>query len=227
MAKSDNPESTPAAPDPWAVLDRLAAALDRANSGGADPQLIAKLTTALERVSETQLEGAKLVAQETRRANRPSNEVIPNCSVFNRRGELLPADTPGPHKPVLKCQMLVPWLIEWESINREEAELLNLLEPGEYNLMLIDRSKIRFVIRQEMKADNRTPSRLMGGHIGDDGQPGTAFNKDNFRLVPPLSDWLRQLLKQHSKDVRAKAAAILTDEEEEALIEAGELAISR
>jgi hypothetical protein len=181
---------------------------------------------ALERVSETQLEGAKLVAQETRRANRPSNEVVPNRSVFNRRGELLPDTADGPRKPPLKCVMLIPWLVEWESINREEAELLNLLEAGEYHLALIDRSRIKMGIKIDYKLDGRTPSRLLMNHMGSDGQPGTAFNNDNFRLMPPLSDMLRQLLKQHSKEVRARAAGIVSDEEEEALIEAGELSVS-
>jgi arsenate reductase-like glutaredoxin family protein len=71
----------------------------------------------------------------------------------------------------------------------------------------------------EYKEDGRTPSRLLMNHE-------TAFNNDNFRMMPPLVDMLRDILKQHDRDVRALSAAVLSDEEEEALIEAGELSIS-
>lgn len=230
MAKSDdNPATPPASPDPWAILDRLTTAMERMQGAPATDQnkvLMETLSSALVRLSETQLEGSKLIASETRRAHRPSNEVVPNLSVFNRRGVLLPDNAEGPRKQPFKCIMMIPWLAEWESCTREEVELMNLLEPGEYMLMLIDRSKIRIGIKIDYRLDGVTPSRLLMNNIGQDGQPGTAFNNDNFRMVPAISDTLRQLLKQHSKEVRAKAAAILTDEEEEALIEAGQLSVS-
>jgi glutamine synthetase type III len=54
----------------------------------------------------------------------------------------------------------------------------------------------------------------------------TAFNNDNYKTAPPLVDRLRQILKQHSKAVNAEAAAVLSMDEEEALIAAGELAVT-
>lgn len=227
MAK-DTPDTPPNQPDPWDILARLASALEsaKASPAAANSDIMARLTTALERVPEAQVEGAKIIASETRRAHRPSNEVVPQCSVFNRRGTLLPDDAKGPRKPPFKCVMMVPFLLEWESCTREEVELANLLEAGEYQLSLIDRSKIRMAVKIDYKLDGVTPSRLLMNNVGPDGQAGTAFNNDNFRLVPPLSDWFRQILRQHDKTVKAKAAAIMSDEEEEALIEAGELSIS-
>lgn len=230
MAKdTTTPESAPAPPDPWAILDRLAGALERAQASPAasNPDILERLTTALARVSEAQVEGAKIIASETRRAHRPSNEIVPQKSVFNRRGVLLPDSAEGPRKPPLKCIMMIPWLVEWESCTREEVELLNLLESGEYMLSLIDKSKIKMQVKIDYSVDGTTPSRLLMQNIGVDGQPGTAFNNDNFRLAPALSDELRQLLRQHkSKEIRALAAAVVSDEEEEALIEAGELSVS-
>lgn len=206
--------------DPMAVLARLTSALEglaaNANGGGRSEELMIRLSAALERVSEAQLEGSKLIADETRRAHRPSNEVVPHVSVFNRRGILLP----DYQKPKLKCIMLLPWLVEWESITREEVELLNLLQAGEYVMKRIDNSKVRVDVRIEYKTDGVTPSRLLLNH-------DTAFNNDNFKLVPPMPDMLRQLLKQHDPEIRSIAAAIMTDEEEEALIEAGELTVSQ
>lgn len=218
MSKS---ESEPLSPDPNAILARLATALE-AMATRQEPQnneLVARLTTALERVSSAQLEGSKLIAEETRRAHRPSNEVTPQISVFNRRGMLLDPNAQGPHKQPLKCLMMVPWLVEWESCTREEVDLLNLLQAGDYTLKRIDNSKVRVTIAVEYRVDGHTPSRLLLNH-------DTAFNNDNFRMMPPLSDMLRQLLRQHDKSVWAIASAVLTDEEEEALIEAGELSVS-
>lgn len=231
MAKrNDNDGEEPVAEqpqiDPMAVMAQLATALDTISKSlsqspsAANEMLMVRLSSALERVSEAQIQGSKMIADETRRAHRPSNEVNPQVSVFNRRGVLLDEKAPGPHKPKLKCLMLLPWLAEWESLTREEVELLNLLQAGEYMLKRIDNSKVRVTVQMEMRVDGKTPSRLLMTH-------DTAFNNDNFRLMPPLSDLLRQVLKQHeSPDVRAMAGAVLTDEEEEALIEAGEIAIS-
>lgn len=231
MAKKDDdaPETAPSAPDPWAILDRLASALESAKASPVannNEELMSRLAHALERVSESQLEGSRLIASETRRAHRPSNEVAPNISVFNRRGMLLPEDADGPRKPLLKCIMLIPWLVEWDSCTREEVELLNLLQAGEYHLSLVDKSRIKMEVRIDLKVDGHTPSRLLMNNVGTDGQPGTAYNNDNFRLIPALSDLLRQILRQHDPETRALAAAVMSDEEEEALIEAGELTTS-
>lgn len=225
MPKEEEPVDTPKI-DPMEVMARLAGALETIsksiaqNPAAQSQELMIRLSTALERVSEAQMQGSKLIADETRRAHRPSNEVNPQVSVFNRRGTLLdPSNTTGPLKQKLKCLMLLPWLAEWESLTREEVDLLNLLQAGEYMLKRIDNSKVRVTVAIEMRVDGKTPSRLVMTH-------DTAFNNDNFRLMPPLPDMLRQILRQHDPEIKATASAVLTDEEEEALIEAGELSVS-
>lgn len=219
------PEIPPTpAPEPWDVLSRLATAMESisqklANAPATDMgtlmELQGRLASALERVSEASLEGSKLIADETRRAHRPSNEVVPQISVFNRRGVLVE----GYEKPKLRCTMMIPWLAENEMSTREEVELLNLLEAGEYTLKRTDNTKVRVSVEMTYRVDGKTPSRLLLTH-------DTAFNNDHFTLIPPLPDMLRQLLKQHRGEVRRAAAEILTDEEEEALIEAGQLTVS-
>lgn len=215
----DDETETPAAPDPWAILERLTAALEankQQPSTEHTESINARLTEALERLAESNIQGAQIMASETRRAHRPSNEVVPGISVFNRRGEMLP----DYQKPKLKCIMMLPWLVEWESCTREEVELLNLLQAGEYNLKRIDNSKVRCTVVIDFKVDGITPSRLVMNH-------DTAFNNDNFKLMPPMTEMLRQILRQSvDKDIMKAAAAVLTDDEEEALIEAGELSIS-
>lgn len=227
LAEPEPAPVAPAAPDPWVVMGQVAAALQAiatkldspTAAAGTGEQLLAiqeQLVRTMDRLADANIQGAQIIATETKRAHRPSNEVVPGISVFNRRGSQLPDDAEGPRKPPLKCVMLLPWLAEWESMTREEVELLNLLQPGEFVLKRIDNSKVRVEVRIDYKVDNVTPSRLILRH-------DTAFNNDNFKLVPPLNEMLRQVLKQHDSSIRQRAAAVLTDEEEEALIEAGEL----
>jgi hypothetical protein len=210
--------------------DRIAGTLDRieraltllatiaanGSGNGTENKAIEKLTSALERMTAAQVNGANEALEESRRAFRPSNTVIPNVSVFDRRGTKLD----DYKKPPLKCLMMIPWLVEWESCTREEVELLNLLEPGSYTVKRADRSKINIEVTIDYKADRVTPSMLKVMHE-------SAFNNDNFKMMAPLSDMLRDMLKQHDRKISMAAAAILTDEEEEAMIEAGELSVSK
>lgn len=225
--KDDSPDDTPLPViDPWEVMSRIADALTGikekiagGNDSSRNQEMLVGLSAALQRLAETNIEGSKLIASETRRAHRPSNEIAPGISVFNRRGLNLPEDATGVRKPLLKCLMMIPWLVEWESITREEAELLNLIEAGEYTLRRIDDSTIRVSVQMEYRVDGK-PSRMLINH-------DTGFNNDNFRLVPRLADYLRQLLRQHdSVEIKRRAAAVLSDQEEADLIEAGELSVS-
>jgi F0F1-type ATP synthase epsilon subunit len=210
------------APDPWVVLQQIATALtvltQRASGGEAptESKAIERLTSALERMTAAQINGAEKALEESRKAFRPSNTVIPNVSVFNRRGTGLD----DYKKPPLKCLMMIPWLVEWESCTREEVELLNLLEPGTYVVKRADRSKITMTVAIQYKADNVTPSQLTVSHE-------SAFNNDNFKNMAPLPDFLRDMLKQHDRRISQAASSVLTDEEEEAMIEAGDLSVSK
>lgn len=195
-----------------AAMTNAIAAL--ANRGG-DDKAVTALTAAFDRMTTAQTANSNRQIEEQRKAFRPSNQVIPNVSVFNRRGDLLN----DYKKPPLKCMMMIPWLIEWESCTREEVELLNLLESGSYTIKRADRSKIAMEVVIDYKSDRVTPSLLTIKH-------DSAFNNDNFKMMPPLPDYLRDMLKQHDRAVSMAAASVLTDEEEEALIEAGELSVS-
>lgn len=214
-----------------AVLLRLSEAFEHLSERLAHPRestdierferMMDTLSGAMARVSQSNLEGAKIIAEESRQAHRPSNQVVPNRSVFNRRGEKFPLNLDGTEyiKPRLKCTMMIPWLVENESATREEVELLNLLEPGQYQIKRNDGTRIVLTCLVDYKADMVTPSRLVLNHE-------TAFNNSNHRMMPPLVDMLRQMLRQLSKSIKSEADSVLTDEEEMALIEAGELLVS-
>lgn len=213
------PSAPPAAPllDPMALMASIAQSLailvqrQDAQSEG----LVKALAPALERMAEATLQGAKMQADETRRAHRPSNEVVPLKSVYDRRGSTLEGYT----KPKLRCRMSIPWELRDEELNREEVELFNLLEAGEYRVRRNDGSRIAMTVIVRYSIDQVTPSHLIMNHE-------TAFSNDHKNLMPPLADMVRQMLRQHVPAIAKKASAIMSDEEEEALIEAGEIAVS-
>lgn len=218
------PEEAPARPDidPYVVIGKLTDALDRLSQRGGNDELMAQLTAALVRLSDAQIQGAQLIASEQRRTHRPTNELVPNISVFNRRGVLLDHEREqGPFKQPLKCDMFVPYFAEWESCTREEVDLLNLLQQGEYLLTLNDDTVVPVTVLVDYKLDRVTPHRLRI-------RAQDAFNQEHKREVPPLAKFLRELLAQH-KDPAIPIAAklVMTDREEAAMIAAKQLTVSR
>ncbi len=151
---------------------------------------------------QAQLQGAQTVADMQRRTVMPENKFFPGISAFNVRGD---KDFP---RPVLKCEMFLPWPAEEDSLTREEVELLNLLIPGEYTIRRADRTPIKIQVTVQLKLDSDRPSKLLIHH-------DTAFNNDNHRLMP--YDWIRQMCLSHPA-IKAQARAVLTMEDEEALI---------
>lgn len=217
--------STPASDGPAAeggddLLPRLTSALEviakkqaTTESTPADSATLAGamalLANAIERMTEGQMRGAQMVADATRRGQQKENQFPPRISSLNPRGD---KDFP---RPQLKCEMMVPHPLEQEVITREEIELYNLLQPGEFLIKRNDDTRIKVTVRIITKLDSDVPSRLILNH-------DTAFNNDHHRLMPPISNFLRQILKQTPKS-RDAANRVLTMEEEEAFVMAGQL----
>jgi hypothetical protein len=193
----------------------------------ADPnqgELLSKLTEALERVSQNQLKGADVIAQSYRQVHRPSNEVVPMRSVFNPRGIQGLNPDPTYQPPILRCPCWVPReeMPNDNMLTREEIELLNILVeiPGSYTIKRIDDTKVKLNVIVDRALDDVTPTRLI---IRAD----TGYNNEYFRLMPALHSQLRQIMSQHSdENIRKRAAAVLTMDEEYALIEAGKLSVA-
>lgn len=192
------------------MMMRLTLALENLSRRGpneGDSRAIELLTKAFDRMTAAQLEAGDRVAKATRVASRPSNEVYPSISVFNLRGD---KDFP---RPQLKCKMHLPWEADWDNMTREEIELCNLLEPGDYMVKRNDGTKIKVSVRATYKLDSDVPDHILVNHE-------TAFNNDYHRLMP--YDWVRQMVRSNPR-TRALADMILTMEEEEELIKAGKL----
>ncbi len=113
-------------------------------------EILERLSGAMERLAQAQVTQGEIANAERKRAARHSNEVVPNRSVYNPRGETCPD---GWQKPVVKCPMYIPWVADDACLTREEVELLNLLEPGEYTVTRIDDTQIVLPVRTETNLD--------------------------------------------------------------------------
>lgn len=231
MAKSD-PDSTDPLVSMMALfresMDRQSSALESLFSQReSSPEMLALVDTLkdnLQHMQAAQKQGADAMMAEMHRQKRPENQVSTGRSVYNLRGNLLndeniPEDQRYA-KPLLKCRMAIPFELDNDSITREEAELANLLEKGSYSIRLMDDTVVRdYEIRVSMNAEGDAPSSLLGTHP-------TLFGVEYFKRVPPLRQFLRQILAQ-KPHTNAAMALVMTMEEEKALIKAGELSVSR
>lgn len=187
-------------------LTRLAAAIEKlANRERAaspiEGQLLAKLAQVIDKLSSGQIQSTEAILK----GKDPSNFFSTEISAFNPRG-----DREYP-RPMLKCKMHLPWEAERECLTREEIELLNLLEPGDFLVKRNDDSMIKVTVRARSNANTHKPEVLLMNSE-------TGFNNDYAWLMPPLRVMLRQMLKQRA-DTRDAAQSIMTMEEELELIE--------
>jgi len=127
-----------------------------------------------------------------------SLQMAPKISPFNLRGQ---KDYPNPR---LKCEVYAPWKIdpnlemEAPSLDREEIELFNLLEPGNYTIERTDGVTVPCCVIGVKSDLDGTLERLslMGPKDGDTGHYRALFDRENKMLFPALKILLRQLLEQ-------------------------------
>lgn len=200
------------ATDPSDPIARLASAMEKmaerqAGPSPMDPTLVALLSGMMETMKalvESNIRGNATNAEALRRSQDPSNPFAPDVSVFNPRGE---RDHP---RPKLKCKMFLPWEAEWESLTREEIELLNLLETGEFFIKRNDESRIMMSVAGSVNPNNGRYDRLLMNSE-------TALNNDYHQLMPPLRQWVRQILNQRP-GTKVAASKVMSMEDEIDLI---------
>ena len=142
--------------------------------------------------------GALLVQQEQlKQTKRKSNARPPGISVFNPRGE---KDYPMPD---LKCVMHMPWPLRptLHGCTREEVELLNRLDLGEYLIDLLDGTTVAAnVIGTKNQATGIVESLALMGAKDDAGGYGTLFTSERKMVMPAMAAYLRQMLEQKGID---------------------------
>lgn len=126
------------------------------------------------------------------------NQRTPGISRFNPRGE---KDYPMPD---LKCVIHMPWPLRpsLHGCTREEVELLNLLEPGEYKIDLLDGTVDLpvMVIGAKNTATGAVDSMAFMGARDEDGNYATLFTNERKQVMPPMPVFLRQMLDQKGID---------------------------
>lgn len=187
------------------ALESLEARAAQSADPGALASAMAMIAQAMTGMKEGMLQGAQIQADMQRRVQLPENRVAPMISAYNPRGD---KDFP---RPALKCDMRIPWQVEPESMTREELELLNLLEEGEFWVTRSDRSRVQMRVTVERKLGTDEPNLITVAHK-------SAFNRYEHRQLP--FDWIRQMVTNNPA-TRERALKVLTIDEERALIAAG------
>lgn len=130
---------------------------------------------------------------------RPKSVDTHGISAFNPRGQ---KDYPMPE---LKCEILAPWLLKpgLHGCDREEVELFNLLEPGEFTLELHDGSRrtVCVVGTKNTQTGQLEQLALAGAYDPETKHHGALFTKEDRQNFPAMRVILRSLLAQQGADV--------------------------
>jgi hypothetical protein len=178
---------------------------EQKSSVPVDP--IADALEKLASIAESQAKQTGIIAKQ----NAPKSlEVfqIAQTSVFNPRGEK------DHQMPRLKCDIYAPWKIDRQhhGCTREEVELFNLLEPGEYPFELNDGAAAKM---QVIAHKNDATGAIEELHL----LPTPPWNQEHKQRFPAMTVMLRDILGE-------PAEAIVTMKREKAQIARGELSVS-
>lgn len=181
MAKEKTPQQPETLEDALKLIEQLKAQAPQSEFGAALDKLAA-IAENSQRVQAAQL-------KQTAPRN---NAQGPRTSPYNPRGE---KDYP---MPTLKCEMHMPFPQSpaMHAFDREEVELINLVEPGKYAIELNDGS-VRYIVLNGKR--NRLTGRVdsirwEGEPDEDSGHPTPLFTGHNKQEYPGLKIMLRQML---------------------------------
>lgn len=152
-----------------------------------------------ERQLKVQEAAAGVQAAQLKQTAPKSNVAVPKISVFNLRGE---KDYP---MPALKCEVVAPFpsTPTLHAYTREEVELINLVEPGVYNVELTDNSLATLNVVGTKNSQTGALERLEFVGMYDEATRGYAafYTKERKQIIPPLVAMLRQMLGASATDV--------------------------
>lgn len=174
------------------------------------------LVSILARMAEIQAEAQAVQKAQLKQTAKKSNEVGPDRSPYNPRGE---KDFP---MPILKCDVFAPWKMSptYHPLDREEVELTNLLEPGDYLIELTDGSMCPLTVLGIKNQDGSLESMRFVGAKDEQGQYAGLFTNENKQNFPAYRAMLREMVGE-------AADAVMTMKKEQNLIKSGELSVSQ
>lgn len=158
-------------------------------------ELLAMLIQMRQTDHEHERKQLDLQREQLKQTRKKSNDVGPDRSVFNPRGQ---KDYPMPD---LKCEVLMPWPLRkgfMHGLTREEVELMNLIEPGEYVISLLDGTDVQCCVLGTRNTLTRKVERLafMGTRDEESGHYSTLYSKERRNAFPSMVATLREILDQ-------------------------------
>lgn len=178
------------------------------------------IAQALASLAEIARQGQEVQKAQLKQTAKKSNEFGPNISPYCLRGEKDYAN------PLLKCTVDCPSheTPTYNALDREEIELLNLLEPGDYVIEMLDGSTIPLCVLgvRNHETGKLESMRFAGQYDEEARQHGSLYTAERRSSFPSLKSMVRQMLEQRS----VEHAGVLTMVRERALIKSGELLVS-
>lgn len=170
--------------------------------------MLAGFQSLVEELREARKEQPKAQAEAFAKIQNPSNVVSSGRSAFNPRGDKLD----DYQMPRLKCEIHAPWKIhpEYHGLDREEVELFNLLQPGEYRVELVDGSMAKVDV---VAVKNETTGAIEKLRFK------TNWTEEHKGKYPAMRKMLREM-------IGTPADAVMPMKTELAKIAAGELTVS-
>lgn len=160
---------------------------------GAPPD---PMSAALEKLATIAEHSQKVQQAQLKQTAPRSNAQGPRTSAYNPRGE---KDFPMPE---LKCLMMMPYEQKpgLHALDREEVELVNLVEPGKYMVEMND-GAVRpiLLVGKRNRVTGHVDQIIWQGELDEDsGHPTPLFSGHNKQEFPSLKIILRQMLGQKS-----------------------------
>lgn len=137
--------------------------------------------------------------QQNKQTKRKSNDFGPLISPFNPRGE---KDFP---MPALKCEIWYQFKMTPDfphALDREEIELMNLITPGTYTILMNDEQPQVICVTGKMNSITNTwDSMAFKGPKDEEGNYTGLFTLERRARFPSTKSILRQILGDKAKDV--------------------------
>lgn len=164
----------------------------RENKPDETPVAEPTMASVMAELVKLQRESQGVQKEQLRQTRRRSNQSGALRSPFNPRGD---KDFPMAE---LKCEMWIPYKItnaHLGGLDREEVDLLNLLEPGEYRIEMNDDSMQTVCVVGTKNSDTGQLYKLeMKGPMDEDGKHTGLFTKDRLQRFPSMKSILRQCI---------------------------------
>lgn len=143
-------------------------------------------------------ENAGVQKEQLKQTKRRSNTVGPMRSPYNLRGD---KDYP---MPPLKCAVHYQFSMsaELHSLDREEVELMNRVEPGQYTIEMADgQPQVLFVVGRMNDLTGQMDEMQFRGPKDEKGNYSGLFTEDRKGRFPSTKSILRQILGDKAHDV--------------------------